>query len=101
MYPLVREKIPLFCLAALSSIVTYVAQQQSGAVSTLEVYSLSVRVANAFLSYVIYMGKMIWPSHLAVLYPHPGMWPQWKVIASVSLLAALTWIVIRAARRLP
>ena len=100
-YPLLREKIPLFFLAALSSIVTYIVQQKFGAVSTLEVFPLSVRIANAFVSYIIYIGKMIWPVNLAVLYPHPGLWPQWQVIAAVLLLIAVTWIVIWTGKRFP
>jgi tetratricopeptide (TPR) repeat protein len=100
-YPLIWEKLPLFLLAALSSIVTYMVQQKGGAVSTLEVFPLSVRLANAFVSYIIYIGKMIWPSNLAVLYPHPGLWPPWQVMAAVSLLVAVTLMVIWTAKRFP
>jgi len=100
-YPLLWEKIPLFFLAALSGIVTYIAQQEGGAVLTLEAFPLSDRIANAFVSYILYMGKMFWPGNLAVFYPHPGLWPHWQVIGAVLLLVAVTWIVVWTAKRYP
>jgi tetratricopeptide (TPR) repeat protein len=77
---LLLEKLPLFALAAASCAVTFVAQRQGQAVKSLETFPPSVRVANALLAYVGYLGQTFWPLHLAVYYPHPG--------ASVSLAAA-------------
>ena len=37
-YPLLWEKVPLFVLAILSSIVTYIAPQKAGAVSSIELF---------------------------------------------------------------
>jgi protein O-mannosyl-transferase len=99
--PLVREKIPLFVLAALSCIVTFIVQQKGGAVKSIQGFPLGVRIANAIVSYTIYMGKTIWPSNLAVYYPHPGLWPFWQVLAAVLLLGAVTLTVIRTANRFP
>jgi hypothetical protein len=99
--PLLLEKIPLVSLAALSSVITYIAQQEGGAVRSTEVFSLSIRIANAFVSYIIYIGKMFWPGNLAAFYPHPGLWPLWQVIAAVLLLVAVTWMVIWRAKRSP
>jgi Flp pilus assembly protein TadD len=98
---IILEKVPFFALAALSSLVTFFAQQSGGAVSSLESIPLGTRVANALVSYLSYMGKMIWPRSLAVLYPHPGMVPMWQAAAAVSLLAAVTVLVVRFARRYP
>ena len=72
-FHLVWEKMPLFILSALSSIATFLVQQSGGALGSLNEYSLSVRISNALVSYVSYIGKMIWPFHLAILYPHPGI----------------------------
>ena len=99
--PLLREKIPLFALAALSSIVTFIAQQKGGAVGSIEAFSPGVRIANAFVSYIIYIGKTIWPNNLAVFYPHPGLLPLWQVLGAVLLLIAVTISVIRTAKRFP
>jgi tetratricopeptide (TPR) repeat protein len=100
-YPLLWDKIPLFFLSVLSSIVTYIVQQKGGAVLTFEALPLSARIANAFISYIIYIGKMVWPVNLAVLYPYPGQLPQWQIIAAVSLLIAVSSTVIWAAKRFP
>jgi len=95
------EKIPLFAIAALSSIVTYIVQQRGGAVKSIQAYSLPVRLQNAFVSYVAYFGKMIWPDNLAVFYPHPGLWQRWQVSGAVLILVAITFLVIREAKRFP
>ncbi len=99
--PLVREKIPLLALAALSCIVTYIAQQKGGAVASIKAFSPGARIANAFVSYIAYIGKTIWPVNLAVYYPHPGWWPLWKILGAVLLFIAVTISVIRTAKRFP
>ena len=85
----------------LSSIVTYIAQQKGGAVQSIEAFPLGVRIGNAFVSYIAYIGKMIWPSNLAVFYPHPGLLPLWQVLGAVLLLVAVTFMVIWRAKRFP
>ena len=97
---LVWEKIPLFVLAAASSAVTFVVQQGSGAVGSLELYPLGVRAANAIVAYVSYIAKMFWPAHLAVFYSHPGAsLPIWQVAGSGLLLVCITVLAIRARGR--
>ena len=63
---LVKEKIPFFALSAVSCMVTMIAQSRGWAVAPLEYYSFGVRLANAIVAYVAYLGKMIWPMNLAV-----------------------------------
>jgi len=99
--PLLREKIPLFALAALLSIVTFIAQQKGGAVQSVKALPLGVRIANAFVSYIIYIAKTIWPANLAVYYPHPGLWPLWQILGAILLIAAVTFMVIRTAKSFP
>jgi hypothetical protein len=100
-HPLLWEKVPLFVLAILSSILTYIAQQNRGLVMSFEEFPLGVRMGNAFISYIAYIGKMIWPSNLAVLYPHSGLLLPWQVLGSVFLLIAITLAVIWRAKRFP
>jgi tetratricopeptide (TPR) repeat protein len=99
--PLLWEKVPLFALVVLSSIVTYIAQQKAGALGSAEVFPLSVRIGNAFVSYVIYIGNTIWPGNLAVFYPHPGLWPLWQFSGAFLLLIGITLMVIWTAKRFP
>jgi tetratricopeptide (TPR) repeat protein len=89
---LLHEKIPFFVLAAISSVVTLIVQQKGHA--TYLAVSLEARLANAVVSYWIYLGKTIWPLHLSIYYPHPSSglvrlhpWPQsWVILAALGLL---------------
>ena len=98
---LLIEKIPLLGMSAGISVATLLAQKSGNSVMPFDTLSLAVRVANALVSYVRYIGKALWPSDLAVLYPHPGMWPLWIVIISATLLFVITAVFIRAAERYP
>jgi tetratricopeptide (TPR) repeat protein len=76
------------------------AQSRAGMVVDLERLGLGARVGNALVSCVAYLGKALWPSGLAVIYPHPGAeLPLWKPALSALLLAALTWLALRERRR--
>jgi Flp pilus assembly protein TadD len=98
---LIPEKIPLFFLSALSCIATYVAQNRGGAVVRMETFTPGVRIANALVSYILYIKKMIWPANLAVFYPHPGSLPLWQVLGAAFLLVAITFAVFRTAKNHP
>jgi tetratricopeptide (TPR) repeat protein len=96
----VVEKIPFLVFSAISSTVTFIVQQQSGAVPTVAAIGLTSRVNNAITSYVAYIGKMVWPANLAVLYPYAG----WKlslgsVIVCALMLVLICVFTIRAGRR--
>ena len=97
-FKLLWEKIPLFVLAAISSIITYFAQQQGGAVKSLEFIPFADRVANALVSYILYIDKMIYPGRLAILYPHPETLPWWQVLTAGLLLLSISAIVVRASK---
>ncbi|MCK9418060.1 MAG: tetratricopeptide repeat protein [Nitrospirae bacterium] len=97
--PLLLEKIPLLGLAILSSIVTYIAQQKGGTVASIEEFPLTIRIANAFVSYITYIANMFWPNDLAVFYPYPGSRPAWQIWASIALFTAVTLLVIRTAKK--
>jgi tetratricopeptide (TPR) repeat protein len=100
-YPLLLEKVPLFVLAILSSIVTYVAQQKGGAVRSVEALSPVDRIGNAFVSYIAYIFKMILPANLAVFYPHPGNVVWWQVLGAIVVLLAITFFVISRFKKSP
>lgn len=92
--PLVLEKLPLFAMSVASAVITMHAQQSGGAVRSNTEFSFGVRVANAIFAYAMYLWKMIWPSHLAPLYSHPGnSLPAWRVLLAASILAIITALV--------
>ncbi len=98
---MVWEKIPLFALSAASCVVTFIVQRGAGAVNSLETVPLELRLSNALISYVRYLGKTLWPENLAVFYPLPREWPlEWAVAAAVLLLS-LTGVVLWRLRRAP
>jgi Flp pilus assembly protein TadD len=101
MVHIILEKVPFFVLSLASSIVTYMAQQKGGAVGSLQSFPLPARIANALVSYCGYIGKMVWPENLAVLYPHPGMFPTWEVVGAVLFLGLTTFLIIRNVKRYP
>jgi hypothetical protein len=96
---LVREKLPLFALAAASSMATVIAQHMGGAVVRLEVISFGLRIETALVSYAAYILKMFWPTRLFMYYPYPASVPGWQVATSVLFLVAVTAIVMIARRR--
>ena len=91
---LVKEKIPLFLLAAASSVITVIAQRQESALRTLGEYSFSARMGNAIVSYARYLGHTFWPVRLAPIYPHTGVPPMGQIAAAAMLLALVTAVVI-------
>jgi len=101
-WPLLKEKIPLFILAAASGILTYIIQQSAGAMNLAETYPLTLRISNALISYLLYVAKLFYPTHLAVLYPYPAdSLPLWQPILSLIALAGVSAAVIYAARQYP
>ncbi len=98
---LVREKIPFFVLAALASVVTFVAQQHGGAVASFEDLPLGARVGNALISYCRYLGKVFWPTDLAVFYPHPGYWPMEQVLLAGVLIIGISVVLFVKRGRYP
>ena len=88
---LALEKIPLLALAAASAAITLYAQRAGGALGSTELLPLAMRLKNAVYSYLVYIEKALWPSGLAVFYPHPeGSLALWKVIGAAVVLAAIT-----------
>ena len=82
---LVFEKLPFFGLAAVTSVVTFAVQKQSGAVRAVENLPLNARAENALISYCRYLGKLFWPVDLAVFYPYPRHWPMGEVLLAGGL----------------
>jgi tetratricopeptide (TPR) repeat protein len=98
---LILEKLPLFALSALVSVITFVVQHEAGAVASLASVSPTARLANALLSYATYVGKTLWPVRLAVFYPFADPLPGWQVALALVGLALGSWLVLREARRRP
>lgn len=96
------EKIPFLLLTAADSIATVWAQQGAHAMMSGQVLDARSRMGNALISYVSYLGQMIYPAGLAVLYPHPGnRLSVWKVCLSLLVLLFISAGVLIGRRKWP
>jgi tetratricopeptide (TPR) repeat protein len=95
------EKVPFLVISGISIYLSSLSLQNKGIFISLESTPLSLRIANALVSYVGYIWKMIWPRNLAVFYPYPEMVPLWKVIGAFLFLISITVGVILKLRKQP
>jgi protein O-mannosyl-transferase len=93
----VREKLPLFAIAAAGAAATYVVQHASGAVKPIG----ALGIGNALVSYVTYIVKTFWPTRLAVFYPYPESLPPLEIALAAAALVAVSAAVVRAFRQRP
>ncbi len=80
---LVKEKLPLFALAAASAVITMRAQRLGGGINPDS--SIAARLANAIVSYPRYLEKAFWPERLAPIYPLAPV-RVWQVAPAAALL---------------
>lgn len=93
------EKLPLLGLSIAASVLAGLAQASSGAIGG---DPLPVRISNAAVAYLVYIGKMIAPTNLAVFYPQPRLgWPPWQVAAAMAALGVMTVFALNLWYRRP
>jgi tetratricopeptide (TPR) repeat protein len=95
------EKTPFLFLAVASSIVTIWAQNKGGAIASLQKVQFTERLHTAMISYIAYLGKIIWPVDLAVFYPYEYSAQGWQIVACLILLAAISIAVIYFIKKTP
>ena len=99
------EKVPLLGMSAISCAITYLAQAKGKSIFSFEQIPFGSRISNAFVSYVIYLGKTVWPSSLAVFYPHPATVhaniPAWEIAGAILLLCGFTIMALRQGHSRP
>jgi len=103
---LIQEKVPFLALAFASCVITLVAAA-GGRTGALQL-PLSARLANAVASYLKYLGKMVWPTELAIFYPHPAtrypfstQWPAWELLAGALVLVGISILALHWRKRAP
>jgi protein O-mannosyl-transferase len=84
------EKLPFFALAAVVSVVTFLAQKRGGVSVMTETLTLGARLGNALISYRGYLEKLFWPRDLSIPYLYPGHWPLGQVLLAGGGLLGLT-----------
>jgi Flp pilus assembly protein TadD len=93
---IIVEKLPYLALSAASSVATYAAAQSGSATMTLP---LAARLDNAVLSYLRYIGKLVYPVDLGMLYPHSGITHGWLTTGAALLLLSITAACLAFGRR--
>lgn len=93
------EKWPLFAIAAAGIAITLV-KQGGASVPEATRMSFGVRAAQALDAIPFYVAKSIWPSGLAVYYPHPfDVAPVGRAVACAVGVLAVTAAALRASAR--
>ena len=98
---LLLEKVPLLIPVAVSSGAIVITHHFYNALASLKDLPVSARVANAFVSYLRYVGKTVWPTHLAIFYPLPKTWPVWLVLLAIAFVLAVSVLAVRSAAARP
>ena len=99
---LLLEKLPLLALSAASSAITYTVQMSVGAADAGARIPLALRCMNALDAVRIYLAQSVWPSGLAIFYPHPlGKLGLPRLAAAAGLLLLLTALAWAGRRRHP
>ena len=97
---LIIEKVPLLTLSAVSCALTLWAQRPT--ISSLGGLPASWRIENAIVSLFIYLKQLVWPTNLALFYPHPrGDQNAWLVCGAALLIVAITLLVISLRKKYP
>jgi protein O-mannosyl-transferase len=97
----VSEKLPFLVLAAASSAITLLVQARWGAVGGLAQYPAGVRVMNALVNYIAYVGMLVWPAKLSVFYPYRASVGVPLTLGAGVLLLGITAWSVRASRERP
>jgi Flp pilus assembly protein TadD len=94
------EKLPLLLPVLGSSWLALLAQRHSGAI--VGDLPLHLKVGNALVAYMGYLGKAVWPMGLSVFYPHSGASLSLPLVVCAALaLLAISVLVLRVAVRRP
>ena len=95
------EKVPFALLAAASLISNiYGAEKRMGLYSA-DIVPMGLRISNALVSSIKYLGKLFWPHDLTIFYPYPSAIPLWQVAVAVLILALFTVSAVRMVLKRP
>ncbi len=93
---LIAEKVPYLVLAVGAILLSLL---RHGTTVSVEQVPLTLRMANAVVSYIKYLGNLFYPVDLAAFYPFPQSVPAWQVFTSLMLLTLVTVYFIITIRR--
>lgn len=98
---LIAEKIPLLALSVLSIGLSTSSLQGHNSLMPYGAIPMGLRISNALVSYVAYIGKLFWPLDLSVYYPFPKIIPLWQPVGALVILMGISLLVWRMRREKP
>lgn len=98
---LILEKIPLFCVSLVAILLSSIAVERLGITISYVSKPIGLRLSNAVVSYIKYLGKIFWPLDLTFSYPYPRTLPALQIIGSALILICLTTWVLMKLRKAP
>jgi tetratricopeptide (TPR) repeat protein len=98
---LIAEKLPLLGVSFASCLITYVVQQQGGAVQTVDEVPLSLRLMNVPIAYLTYLKQTFWPTGLAIYYPLRDYETVLQSVMAGVFVVAASLIMALVARKRP
>jgi tetratricopeptide (TPR) repeat protein len=98
---LLLEKVPMLILSAISVGISTFSLSNYGDLVAVESVSMPIRIANAVVSYVSYLGKLIFPLGLTCYYPFPSAVPHWRWVSALVFLIVITTMALRLFKRHP
>ncbi len=99
---LVLEKVPLFLLAAADGAATFFLQGAAHAPVVFDDRSLSMRLANAVVSYAFFVCKSMLPTSLSPIYPWPvASFPATQMAGAAALLLLITALAMALFKKRP
>jgi hypothetical protein len=99
---LLREKAPLFALAAVAGVVTLAWRSRYGSIVSPFTFTPSERLANVFMAYGWYSYRTFYPLNLAAMYPlQYEHWSVSSALAGVAVVLSASALCWWQARRRP
>ena len=98
---LIAEKIPLFVLSAATIYIATISLHRYGDMVQTAAVDMKLRIANALVSYVVYLEKLICPVDLTCFYPFPETVPFWKTALSFMFLIAASVAAVKSYYKRP
>lgn len=98
-FRLVWEKVPFFVLSGVSVYLSSTSVRRLGITTSTELVGMKLRIMQAFVSYVSYLSKVVWPRKLAVFYPYPEGVAVWRSAGAFLFLVFVTFLLVWVFRR--
>ena len=95
------EKLPLLIISLISIMVSMGSLATQNAIIPHDAAPLTLRLQNALVSYVKYIGKILWPRDMAIYYPFPEAIPAWQMISAFILILTLTMVIFLLIKNAP